>query len=41
VAYLAGLIREFVEQFIELLKSLPFFWRVESKNDINKELKIM
>lgn len=41
LAYLTGLGHEFVEQFIKLLQSFPFFWRVESKNDFNKQLKIM
>jgi hypothetical protein len=41
VARLTGLSHEFVEQLIKLLQSFPFFWRVESRNDINKKLKIM
>jgi hypothetical protein len=41
LAYLTGLSHEFGKQFIKLLQSLPFFWRVESRNDFNKELKIM
>jgi len=41
LAYLTGFSHEFVEQFIKLLKSFPFFWRVESRNDFNKEVKIM
>jgi hypothetical protein len=41
LAYLTGLSRAFGEQFIKLLQSLPFFWRVESRNYFNKELKIV
>jgi len=41
LVYLTGLSHAFGEQFIKLLHSLPFFWRVESRNDFNKELKII